>query len=125
MSSVDDYMGVIEATKARIADNYKSAIEATKAHIAKEHYPEYGCCQDDSLVEYHGYCTPWKERVWFQSKKIMDEYNGFGLKLLSYDVFYAYRAGFMYREPTTHTLKFVYIVSSACNIDTKIMETEI
>ena len=106
-------------------DDYKSAIEATKARIAKEHYPEYGCCLDDSLVEYHGYYRPWKERPWFQAKEIMDEYNGFGLKLLSYDVFYAYRAGFMYRVPETHTLKFVYIVSNAWNLDTKIMETEI
>lgn len=59
---------------------------------------------------YHAYTRPStaKERAWNYCVELMVKYNGYGLKVLSYNTF-MFTAAFLFTDPENGNIKMMYI----------------
>lgn len=83
----------------------------TRERAALNQYPYYqqSCASDLSDV-YGSYSTA-KAQAWRYCKDLMEKHNGWGLRVISHNVF-MFTAGFMFRDPDTDALKFMYITKT-------------
>lgn len=83
----------------------------TRERTALKQYPYYrqSCAYDLSCV-YASYSTA-KAQAWRYCEDLMVKNDGWGLRVISHNVF-MFTAGFLFRDPETDALKFMYITKS-------------
>lgn len=83
----------------------------TRERAALNQYPYYqqSCAHDLSYV-YDRYSTA-KAVAWKYCEDLMAKHDGWGLRVISHNCF-MFTAGFLFRDPDTHALKFMYITKT-------------
>lgn len=84
----------------------------TKERIALSRYADYRCSNASDLSDVYGRYSTAKEVAWNYCKELMEKHNGWGLRIISHNVF-MFTAGFLFRDPETNALKFMYITKTS------------
>lgn len=84
----------------------------TRERAALSRYADYqhSCAYDLSYV-YSSYSTA-KAQAWRYCEDLMAKHDGWGLRIISNNVF-MFTAGFLFRDPDTDALKFMYITKTS------------
>lgn len=84
----------------------------TRERAALNQYPYYqqSCAHDLSDV-YDSYSTA-KAQAWRYCEDLVAKHDGWGLRVISHNIF-MFTAGFLFRDPETDALKFMYITKTS------------
>lgn len=84
----------------------------TRERTALNQYPYYQQSNASDLSDVYGRYSTAKAAAWKYCYDLMAEYDGWGLRIIGHNVF-MFTAGFLFRDPETDALKFMYITKSS------------
>lgn len=84
----------------------------TEERAALKQYPYYQQSYANDLSNVYGRYSPAKAQAWHYCENLMAKHDGWGLRIISHNVF-MFTAGFLFRDPETDALKFMYITKTA------------
>lgn len=79
---------------------------------ALSRYADYQRSNATELCDVYDNYSIAKARAYSYCVRLMQEYDGWGLRIISHNVF-MFTAGFLFRDPDTDALKFMYITKTS------------
>lgn len=83
----------------------------TRERAALNQYPYYQQSNATELCDVYDSYSIAKARAYSYCVRLMQEHDGWGLRIISHNVF-MFTAGFLFRDHETGALKFMYITKS-------------
>lgn len=82
-----------------------------RERVALSRYEDYKRSYASDLSDVYGRYSTAKARAWRYCENLMEEHDGWGLRVISHNGF-MFTAGFLFNDPDTDALKFMYITKS-------------